>query len=299
MGLRCAISRAYGSLKSLKNSIMLLVVVIIWGGNWVNMKIGFNYVTPLNYLFQRFFFSAIMIAPFLLFLKNGIRKDFKVITNVIILCVIYAFSVIFMMLGLESESSGISAIVTFTQPLFVFGLSAVFLKNEITKMKVAGVLVGFAGIGMIYLEKVGSKGEITLSILFLLLSALLWAVTIVYYKIISEAVHPYWISFSQVAIGSIVVLPFALLTGGIKFIYELPYILSIVYLTVLSTVLAFFLWFYLLKNEDATTVSSSSLMIPVIALVSGVFILGETVNLYQVIGVLMVLTGIYLVNRRQ
>ena len=277
---------------------MLLVVVIIWGANWVNMKIGFNYVTPLNYLFQRFFFSAIMIAPFLLPLKNGIRRDSRVITNVIILCVIYAFSVMFMMLGLESESSGISAIVTFTQPLFVFGISSVFLKNEITRRKVAGVLVGFAGIGMIYLEKVGSVGGTALSILLLLLSAFLWAVTIVYYKIISDDVHPYWISFSQVAIGSIVVFPFALGTGGIKFIFELPYIISIVYITVLSTVLAFFLWFYLLRNEEATTVSSSSLIIPVIALVLGAFVLGEMVNLYQVIGVVMVLAGIYFVNRK-
>jgi len=277
---------------------MLAVVVIIWGANWVNMKIGLQYATPMNYLFQRLFFSTFMIAPFLLLLKNGIRKDSKVIVNVTILCVIYAVSIIFLMLGLESESSGISAIVTFTQPLFVFGLSAVFLKNEITRTKVAGVLVGFAGIGIIYLEKVGSSGGTVLSILFLLLSALTWAITIVYYKKISDVVHPYWISFSQVAIGSIVVLPFALMTGGIKLIFELPYILSIVYLTVLSTVLAFFIWFYLLKNEDATTVSSSSLMIPVIALISGMFILGETVNLYQVIGVVMVLSGIFFVNRK-
>jgi drug/metabolite transporter (DMT)-like permease len=277
---------------------MLAVVVIIWGTNWVNMKIGLQYATPMNYLFQRLFFSTFMIAPFLLLLKNGIRKDSKVIVNVIILCVIYTVSIIFLMLGLESESSGISAIVTFTQPLFVFGLSAFFLKNEITRTKVVGVLVGFAGIGIIYLEKVGSSGGTVLSILFLLLSALTWAITIVYYKIISDAVHPYWISFSQVAIGSIVVLPFALMTGGIKFISELPYIVSIVYLTVLSTVLAFFMWFYLLKNEDATTVSSSSLMIPVIALITGMFILGETMNLYQVIGVVMVLIGIFFVNRK-
>jgi len=284
-------------LKSLKNSIMLLIVVVIWGANWVNMKIGLNYVTPLNYLFQRFFFSAIMIAPFVLFLKSGIRKDFRVIVNVIVLCVIYAFSVMFMMLGLVSESSGISSMIVFTQPLFVFGLSSVFLKSEITGTKVAGVLVGFAGIGTIYLERIGSAGGEGLPILFLLLSASLWAVTIVYYKIISDDVHPYWISFSQVAIGSIVVLPFALASGGVNFVFDLPYIASMAYITVLSTVLAFFLWFYLLKNEDATTVSSSSLMIPVIALVLGMFILGETVNIYQVLGVALVLAGIYLVNR--
>ena len=130
-----------------------------------------------------------------------------------------------------------------------------------------------------------------------MIGAFLWAVSIVYYKLISSSVHPYWISFSGVAVGSLIVLPLALATGGISFIYEPTYVLSVVYVTVLSTVLAFFLWFYLLKNEDATTVSSSSLLIPIIAFIAGAFLLNETVNLYQIVGVAMVLFGIYLVNK--
>jgi len=285
-------------LKNLKNSIMLLIVILIWGVNWVNMKIGLYYATPLNYLFQRFFFSSFMIAPFLLFTKNGFRRDLKVFVNVVVLCVIYAFSVTFLMIGLEHESAGISSVVTFTQPLFVFALSAIFLRNEITKVRVVGVLIGFGGIAMIYLEKIWGLEYTTLSIVFLLASAFLWAVTIVHYKIISDKVHPYWISFFQVAIGSIIVYPFALWTGGVVFVSDLPYIFSLVYVTVLSTVVAFFLWFYLLRSEDAAKVSSSSLMIPVVALISGNLLLGEMINLPQIVGVIMVLTGVYLVNRR-
>jgi drug/metabolite transporter (DMT)-like permease len=278
--------------------MMLLIVVLIWGANWVNMKIGLYYATPLNYLFQRLFFSSFMIAPFLFFAKNGIKRDPRIFVNVVILCVIYAVSVIFLMVGLEHESAGISSVVTFTQPLFVFALSAIFLKNEITKVRIVGVLVGFGGIITIYLEKIGGVEYATMSISFLLASAFLWAVTIVYYKIISEEVHPYWIGFFQAAIGSIVVYPFALVTGGVVFIFDLPYLLSLAYVTVLSTVVAFSLWFYLLRSEDAAKVSSSSFMIPVVALVSSNLLLGETINLPQMAGVFMVLAGVYLVNRK-
>ncbi len=278
--------------------MMLLIVVLIWGANWVNMKIGLYYATPLNYLFQRLFFSSFMIAPFLFFAKNGIKRDPRVFANVVILCVIYAVSVIFLMVGLEHESAGISSVVTFTQPLFVFALSAIFLKNEITKVRIVGVLVGFGGIITIYLEKIGGVEYATMSISFLLASAFLWAVTIVYYKMISEEVHPYWIGFFQAAIGSIVVYPFALGTGGVVFISDLPYLLSLAYVTVLSTVVAFSLWFYLLRSEDAAKVSSSSFMIPVVALVSSNLLLGETINLPQMAGVFMVLAGVYLVNRK-
>lgn len=278
--------------------MMLLIVVLIWGANWVNMKIGLYYATPLNYLFQRLFFSSFMIAPFLFFAKNGIKRDPRIFVNVVILCVIYAVSVIFLMVGLEHESAGISSVVTFTQPLFVFALSAIFLKNEITKVRIVGVLVGFGGIITIYLEKIGGVEYATMSISFLLASAFLWAVTIVYYKIISEEVHPYWIGFFQAAIGSIIVYPFALVTGGVVFIFDLPYLLSLAYVTVLSTVVAFSLWFYLLRSEDAAKVSSSSFMIPVVALVSSNLLLGETINLPQMAGVFMVLAGVYLVNRK-
>lgn len=91
--------------------------------------------------------------------------------------------------------------------------------------------------------------------------------------------------------------PLAILTGGISFPYELTYILSLVYLTVIATVLGFFLWFYLIKNEDTTTVSSSTLTIPIVAFIIGAIVLGEPVNPLQIVGIIMVLTGVYLVNR--
>lgn len=282
-------------MKNRKDLILLSLLVLIWGGNWANLKIGLTYVTPMNSVFHRLFFSTFMIAPFLLLCKNGIRRDYRTIAKVIVLSATWAFSMIFMMWGLESESSGTSSILTYTQPLFVFGLSAIFLKNEITKVKITGVLLGFAGIGIIYLDRIG--GGSILPILLLILGAFLWAVSIVFYKTIAADVHPYWISFFQVSIGSIIAFPLAIVTGGISFPSELTYLLSLLYLTVLSTVLGFFLWFYLIRNEDATTVSSSTLTIPIIAFITGAIVLGEPINPLQIVGIIMVLTGVYLVNK--
>ena len=125
-----------------------MVVAIIWGFNWVNMKIGLSYTGSMNYLFQRLFFSVFMIAPFLFFIKNGFHRDSRTIINVVLQSATWSISMVFMMLALQLEGSGISAIVTYTQPLFVFVLSAMFLKNEITKVKITGVLLGFVGIGI-------------------------------------------------------------------------------------------------------------------------------------------------------
>lgn len=237
-----------------------------------------------------------MVAPFLLLSRNGISRGIRDLSIVILSSASWIFSNVFLMFALGNESSGISAILTYTQPLFVFGMSAVFLKNEVTRVKLISVLVGLGGIGMIYFESLGKGVGSNFTILFLLLGAFLWAVSIVSYKLVSDVVHPYWMSFAQVALGSFLVLPFALATGGLGFSVELPYILSLTYVTVLSTLVASFLWFYLLKNEDAVTVSSSSLMVPVLAFVVGASMLREAVDLYQITGVALVLIGVYFVN---
>jgi len=262
------------------------------------MKIGLSYSTPMSYLWQRAFFSTFMMAPFLLPHRKEIRMEARVIAILVMSSVAWAFSQSFMMFALGSTSSGMSAIITYSQPLFVFAMSVFFLRGEATRLKMASVLLGFAGIGMIYLESFGSGMGSTQAILLLLLGAFLWAVSIVGYKLIADVVHPYWMSFSEVAFGSVIILPLALSTGGITFSLNFPYILSVVYITLVSTVIAFFLWFYLLKNEDAVAVSSSSLLVPIIAFVLGVIILRETLNLNQVVGIVMVMMGVYFVNMK-
>ena len=276
----------------------MLIVVIVWGINWANMKIGLLYVTPMNYLWQRLFFSTLMIAPFLLLAKGGIKKDIRVIGIVLVSSSAWVISNIFMMIALGTIDSGISAILTYTQPLFVFVMSAFLLHGEVTKLKIFSSVLGVFGIVTIYINSLGGSVGSAQAVVYLILAALLWAGSIVGYKLVAHEVHPYWFSFIEVAIGSLLVLPFALVSGGIYVPLDPTYILSIGYLTILATVVAFFLWFKLLQSEDAVTVSSSSLLVPIIAFIVGAITLNEEVSLNEVLGVVMVVIGVYLVNRK-
>lgn len=283
-------------MKNLRNLVLLLIVVFIWGANWANMKIGLQYVTPMNYLWQRLFFSTLMIAPFLLLARGGMKREPRVLGIVVVSASAWVISNIFMMYALGSTSSGISAILTYTQPLFVFGMSALLLRGEVTVLKVGSSVFGFIGIAVIYLNSLGGGLGSAQAVIYLLVAAFLWAASIVGYKMVSGEVHPYWFSFVEVAIGSVLVLPFALASGGLVVPLEPGYLLSIGYLAVLSTVVAFFIWFRLLQNEDAVTVSTSSLLVPIIAFAVGAVTLGEVLSLNEVVGVVMVLISVYFVN---
>jgi len=286
-------------LRNRRSLLILLAVVVIWGTSWANMKIGLNYSTPMSYLWQRLFFSTLMMAPFLLSRRNLARRiDKRILAYVAFSSLAWVFSQILTMSGLGLTSSGMSSILTYTQPLFVFGISALLHRTGATRLKAASVLLGFAGIGMIYWESLGNGVGSAQAILFLLLGGFLWAVSIVSYKLTSDAISPFWMVFGEFALGSVLVLPFTLTAGGVQFSTELPYVLSLAYMTVVSTVVGYSLWFILLRDEDTVTVSSSSLLVPVIAFGAGVFLLGEEINVNQALGIAMVLAGVYLVNRK-
>ena len=277
----------------------MLIIVIIWGISYAIMKTGLLYVTPMNYLWQRLFFSTLIMAPFLLLIRGGVKKDIRVIGTVLVSASTWVISSIFMMIALGIIDSGISAILTYTQPFFVFIMSFYLLHAEVTKLKVFGLALGVVGIATIYVNSlsgaIGSAG----AVIYLIVAAFLWAGSIVGYKSVAHEVHPYWFSFSEVAIGSFLVLPFALASGSVSVPLNTTYILSISYFTVLATVVGFFLWFRLLQSEDAVIVSSSSLLVPIIAFIVGAIMLNEEVTFNEVLGVVMVVVGVYLVNRNK
>jgi len=91
--------------------------------------------------------------------------------------------------GLVRESSGIGAVITYTQPLLVLCLASLFLNEKITGNKILGVAVGFTGVVILFLNTAGS---FTLgSGLIMFFAAFLWTVSVIYYKKLLNHVDPF------------------------------------------------------------------------------------------------------------
>lgn len=261
------------------------------------MKSGLSYVDPLNFVQHRFLFSALALSPFLIFLRRRVPRDRETLTRLVLLGVINALGIVATNIGLLSEKSGISAVLTYTQPLFVFCMAVPFLEEKAKASRLLGVLVGFLGVITLSLWKIGSTGIFTVSNVLLVIGAFLWALSIVYYKKLLGHVDSIVANIFQLAVGVAILTVLNATIGGFLFPLSAGYISIVLYAAVAASSLGLTLWLYLLRDEEAMVLSSSSFIVPLSALFFGWLLLGENIELNSLLGSALIMTGVYLVNR--
>lgn len=280
-----------------RNWALFTIMVLIWGLNWTIMKIGLRVVDPLNLVMQRLTLSSIVLLPALIWKRRRLPKDYNTWLKMISLALINAASMAFTNIGLFYETSGLSSILTYTQPLFVFCLAIPFLGEKINLTKVLGVILGFLGVTILYTGKLSSFINASNSSLLLILGAFLWAVAIVYYKKLLSHMDPAIVNIVQFPLGSIFLIITTLIHKGLNFSSNPIYIFSLLYMSIFGSAIGLTIWLLLIKEEEAIIVSTSSLLVPAVALIFGRFFLGETIEFYSLLGFLHVIIGVYLVNK--
>jgi len=284
-------------LKGLKNWLLFLAMVLIWGSNWSVMKSGLSYVDPLSFVFHRFAFSAASLSPLLVALRGKVPKDKKNLSMLFLLGVISASGVSLTNMGLVHEQSGASAIITYTQPIFVFCMAVPFLNERARASRILGMAIGFLGVVVLSAKQDGFFEGSVHPIPLLLLGALLWALSTVYYKKFLSHIDPIVANTFQLIVSALLLASVNAPAGGLHLPLSSTYLSIVLYASVGASGVALTIWTYLLREEEATILSSSSLIVPMFALVFGWLLLGENVGPRSVIGALLIMTGVYLVNK--
>jgi len=261
------------------------------------MKTALNIVDPLNVVFQRFFISTLALTPTLIMLRSDIPRDSETIIKLFLLGIINTFGVISTHVGLVFEKSGVGAVLTYTQPLFVFCLAVPFLKEELKLRRVAGIALGFTGVTILYLRKGFTLKNVSTPSLLLLVGAFIWAVSIVFYKKSLNHVNPIITNLFQQSTGATLVLVLNLSVGDILFPTDSRYLLLMLYMSLGSSTIAMTMWVHLLREEEATVISTSSFIIPAVALLLGSLILKESLEPISTLGITLTLIGVFLVNK--
>jgi len=282
--------------KRLRNWLLFLVVVLIWSSNWPIMKVGLTYVDPWSFIYHRFLLSTTALFLLLLILKRKVPTDRRVLVRLFILGLITSIGITLTSLGLVYEKSGVSAILTYTQPLFVFCMAIPFLGEKASIGRVLGVFIGFLGVVVLSTRGGSLIDRLDLPVFLLVAGAFLWAAAIIYYKKFLSHVDPAVTNIFQLGVGVVLLTPVIALKG-LAFPPSLEYIPVILYTSVCAQGVALTLWVLLLREEEATVLSSSSFMVPVAAFMFGWLILGETVEPKVLLGSALILTGVYIVNK--
>ncbi|WP_324731289.1 EamA family transporter [Pseudomonas paeninsulae] len=273
-----------------KDLLLALVVIIVWGLNFVVIKIGLHDMPPMLLGALRFMLAAF---PAILFIKRPqIPLRWLLLYGLTISLGQFAFLFYAMSVGMPA---GLASLVLQSQAFFTLLFAALFLGERLRMANLFGLLVAAAGLLLI-----GLQGDrlMTMAGFFLTIGAAsMWALG----NIVTRKLGKVNL-VGLVVWGSLVPpLPFLALSWfleGPEVIeaalrgINLDSILVLIYLAFGATILGYGLWSRLLSRYPASQVAPFSLLVPVVGLTSSALLLDERLGPLQVLGALLVMLGL-------
>jgi len=202
--------------------------------------------------------------------------------------------------GEQFVSPSIASLIIATIPVFTVIFALVFLRERLTIKKTCGIALSFLGVAIIAL--LGSPNTV-LHITYLggLFGVLVAAIVGALYTIGGKKLLPRYSGFSLTAyavlLGSIGLLPFVNTSLIIQIqTLSLTSSIAVLFLGLLSTVIAYSLWYIVLEEKTASDLSVYVYSIPVLSTVISYFLLGHLITIFFVIGGILIIIGLRLVN---
>ncbi len=276
-------------------AFLFALICLIWGSTWVAIKIGLIGVPPFLGAGLRFLLSTLIIGAVLVGRRTPIRltRDDRICILSLGLLVFWLdYAAVY---WAETRiSSGLTAILFSTMPLVTSLLSAYWTRTEmLSGRKVVGILIGVVGTALLFgpAEQIG--GAAALGMLAALAASAFAAINLVTMKKYGRHSDTFVLNFFGMGIGAICLLVMsAAIENWSDVAWSRDNVLAIVYLAVFGSVIAFWAYYILIRQMDATIVSLSTLIIPIVALALGRLFLDETVTPMAVAGIATVLAGV-------
>jgi drug/metabolite transporter (DMT)-like permease len=275
--------------------LLYALMCLIWGSTWLAIKVGLVGVPPFLAAGLRFTLATMIVGLPLLVRRRRIRltHDDKVCIASLGLLVFWLDYAAVYWAELYI-SSGLTAVLFSTMPLMTALLSAFWTRSEaLGARKLTGILVGVAGTALLFWPQ-GRLGTMqVLGMLSALAASLCAAINLVTMKKHGRQSDPFVLNFLGMGIGAVcLLLMSAALEPWTAVVWTRSNVLAIVYLSLFGSVVAFSIYYDLIKRMDATIVSLGTLIIPIVALVLGRVFLGEMVTAAAVIGIVTILLGV-------
>ena len=279
--------------------IYIALFCLLWSFAFVAGKIGVTSCPPLILLTARFSLAGILILGISALRGEGWALSWR--DTMVFALIGVANNALYLGLGytgLKTVSAGLGGLIVSANPVFTAGLAALFLGEQLTARKVAGLLLGITGVGFIVWHRMSVGTDSLPGILFTLASLASIVLGTILFKVLAPQ-GSLWIGNGvQNLSAGIVLLPFAMSFSSVSDIVPSVHLLgAFAFLVVGGSILAYRLWFHLLRVCGATAASSFHFLMPPLGMLFGWLILSEHIAVSDLLGVVPVAIGIWLVTR--
>lgn len=279
--------------------LALCFVSFFWGTTWIASKEGVKHMPALQLAAIRQFLGGFLYISFFLFKKAPWPKGKQWKTIIILSILNFVLSNGLSTWGVKYISSGLGAIIGALVPLWVV-IITFFRGERLSRLSVIGMMISFSGICVIFYDHLTDFliPSFRFGILVSVASTLTWAFGTLYTKKKAATFNPYFSLGLQMFLSSILIFAYTGATGISVPLSQIPAISwwSIGYLVVFGSVLTFIAFIYALQNLPAEISTIYSYINPIVAVLLGAIIFGETLNAAIAIGGSVTLLGLYMVN---
>jgi drug/metabolite transporter (DMT)-like permease len=276
---------------------------LLWSFAFVAGKIGVTDCPPLILLAGRFLLAGILILGASAFRRGGWQPASQLSWREAAIFAILgvANNALYLGLGytgLKSVSAGLGGLIVSANPVFTAALAALFLGETLTWRKVIGLLLGIAGVGLIVSHRMSIGTDSPHGILFTLASLASLVTGTILFKLFAPK-GSLWIGngIQNLAAG-IVLAPIAFTFADVsEIVPSTRLVLAFAFLVLGGSILGYFIWFHLLKVCGATAASAYHFLMPPLGMLFAWLVLGEHLTFRDLLGIIPVALGIYLVTR--
>lgn len=272
---------------------------LLWSYAFVAGKIGVTHCPPLILLAARFSLAGILILGATLIRGEAWSLSWRDAAIFAVLGI--ANNALYLGLGytgLQSVSAGLGGLIVSANPVFTAALAALLLGEGMTWRKAGGLLLGIAGVTLIVWHRLSIGTDSLHGIVFTLAALASIVAGTVLFKLLAPK-GSLWIGNGvQNLAAGIVLTPIALTFADIHAIDYTPGLVgAFAFLVLGGSILAYWLWFHLLKVCGATAASAYHFLMPPLGMLFAFIVLGEHIEARDLLGIVPVALGIYLVTR--
>lgn len=278
-------------------ALAYLICTLIWGSTWIAIKYQIGVVPESVSLVYRFGLAAVILLAYVLIRRQNIVYPRKLHLWLAGLgATMFCFNYLLTYLSAHYLNSGLMAVVFSVSAVFGVLNAGLFLKEKISLRLWVGAIIGTIGIYILFRHKVGAveyAQGIVLGFVFALTASYLSSVGNMIIVQLQKNQVPtlqanLWGMMYGVAMQVIVVL-----LSGERFVFDsaMPYVVSLLYLTLFGSVIAFALWFMLIRKIGIARAGYMGLATPIIALLISTFFENFEWTLEKMAGVTIVLLG--------
>jgi len=288
---------------SWKTLLAFAIIYFVWGSTFLAIRVGVREVPPFVLAALRFLVAGLVLYGWMLAKGERSPSGRQWMSAFLLAVLIFVLDYGLLFWAEQRVPSGVAAVMMATIPVFIALSEIIILRTQRLTVRLAlALLVGIAGVAVLVSQSssLGGTPIDTAGAVALMIAALSWSLSSVLVRKLSLPPSKVMNSGAQMLAGGVLLSLTALALGEFRDFHPLAVSrgawLALLYLIVAGSIVAFTAYVWLIHHESPTKVGTYAYVNPVVAVLVGYFLGGETLGLRTILGTLFVLVSVVVIT---